>query len=116
MVIYYGIEIKQPDGTWKLEAFGCGTPFKFRSKSEAGISMKVSLGYEPKQELRVKEIERHEDWHSTPFGDIVTRIRGDIFQGTWDCKTSPTKKCQFNVVEDSACDNCLFCHGPEERK
>lgn len=157
MIVYYGIEKKQEDGSWKLEAFDCGTPFRFRSEEEAETSaitcsplykkaqaiveklltatkfeketaMFSNYTYWTTKEImlliqesgggdwRVKEIERHEDLHATPFGDTVKRIDGDLFEGSWDCSTSPTKKCHFNIKKDPACDGCLYCHGPEERK
>ena len=34
----------------------------------------------------------------------------------WDCKSSPFLFCAYNVVEDPAKDQCIFCGEPEERK
>ena len=34
----------------------------------------------------------------------------------WSCDTSPIKVCQYNVDEDPACDSCIWCGDPEERK
>jgi hypothetical protein len=32
--------------------------------------------------------------------------------GSWDCDDSPTGKCVYTSDHD----DCIFCHGPEERK
>ena len=42
---------------------------------------------------------------STKLGDTL-----------WDCKSSPFLFCAYNVVEDPAKDQCIFCGQPEERK
>lgn len=34
----------------------------------------------------------------------------------WECADSPTGYCIYNPVDDPACDCCLFCGDPEERK
>ena len=34
----------------------------------------------------------------------------------WDCELSPFLFCAYNVVEDPAKDQCIFCGEPEERK
>jgi hypothetical protein len=34
----------------------------------------------------------------------------------WECKDSPCGMCVYDLVEDRAKDNCLFCGLPEERK
>jgi hypothetical protein len=155
MVVLYGIEIKQEDGSWELEKFDCGTPFRWDDKEQCEQSARwarpewhkakeiIEKALEGSVEKgsakwinsvhwssnkildllceygepswRVIELERNEDLHSTPFGHAVTRLEGDVFEGSWVCIKSPTNKCHFNVVKDSACDHCLYCGGPEER-
>ncbi|MDB4330211.1 hypothetical protein N9948_00590 [bacterium] len=121
MVVYYGIEIKQTDGSWKLETWDGGEPCKWGSRGECEQSARICHEVvperhdNPSKEWRVVEIERHENLHATPFGHTVERLDGDIFEGSWDCEKSHTKKCHFNIKKDSACDNCLFCGEPEER-
>ena len=34
----------------------------------------------------------------------------------WDCDSSPFLVCAYNVVEDPAKDQCIFCGHPHERK
>ena len=34
----------------------------------------------------------------------------------WECETSPCGMCVYDLVEDRAKDNCIFCGLPEERK
>jgi len=36
--------------------------------------------------------------------------------GYWECELSPVKKCVYDVDNDEACDECIYCHMPEERK
>ena len=36
--------------------------------------------------------------------------------GSWKCNKSPIKLCYYNHMEDSALDNCIYCHKPDERK
>jgi hypothetical protein len=36
--------------------------------------------------------------------------------GSWACPTSPIEVCVYQRIEDPAFDDCLFCHGPDERK
>ena len=45
--------------------------------------------------------------------DITVGMRVGTF---WDCPKSPFGLCVYDHYEDGAHDNCLFCHGPEERK
>ena len=33
-----------------------------------------------------------------------------------DCDISPFTICAYNLVDDPAHDNCVFCHEPHERK
>ncbi len=54
----------------------------------------------------------------------------ELEHGTWDCPddmleagaepspgpVSPTGRCVYLPKEDPMRDNCLFCHGPDERK
>jgi len=39
-----------------------------------------------------------------------------FFLGSWECLHSPTGFCFYNTEHDSACDFCLLCGGPDERK
>ena len=48
-----------------------------------------------------------------PFDHQVVSKLGDTL---WDCKSSPFLFCAYNVVEDPAKDQCIFCGEPEERK
>lgn len=34
----------------------------------------------------------------------------------WYCETSPTKTCQYDEENDPACDSCIYCGDPDERK
>ncbi|MBX9879671.1 MAG: hypothetical protein K2Y22_14530 [Candidatus Obscuribacterales bacterium] len=34
----------------------------------------------------------------------------------WHCSASPITVCQYNVDEDPACDSCVWCGDPSERK
>jgi hypothetical protein len=34
----------------------------------------------------------------------------------WKCEESPANMCIYDLVEDRARDNCIFCGQPEERK
>ena len=40
----------------------------------------------------------------------------DICIGSWDCEDSPIGVCVSNTFGDPACDHCLYCGGPDERK
>ena len=33
-----------------------------------------------------------------------------------NCDKSPIGKCAYDIIEDSACDFCIFCNQPDERK
>lgn len=35
---------------------------------------------------------------------------------TWDCENSPVGICVYDSLDDPSHDDCLYCHGPEERK
>lgn len=52
----------------------------------------------------------------TPEGQKVAD--GDLILGDdWDCPSSPTGKCAYDRENDPGdCDDCIFCHQPEERK
>jgi hypothetical protein len=39
-----------------------------------------------------------------------------VISTEWTCEDSPVKYCVYDIVEDPAHDDCLFCHDPEERK
>lgn len=39
-----------------------------------------------------------------------------VLCGTWECEKSPIDYCAYNIEDDPACDDCLFCHQPDERK
>lgn len=34
----------------------------------------------------------------------------------WECKHSPLGYCVYDTEEDPACDECIYCRDPEERK
>lgn len=38
--------------------------------------------------------------------------------GTWDCDSSPTGKCAYDLTDENLLgdDECVFCHAPDERK
>ena len=116
MVIYYGIKVKKEDGSWDWDKSSSGEPFIFNWSKEQ-VEQMASTTFPNKEilDFKVEEHSRYEDIHATPFGIEVKKIKGDIYQGNWKCPTSPTKKCHFNVKEDPACDECLFCGEPEER-
>jgi hypothetical protein len=40
----------------------------------------------------------------------------DIQIGSWECPTSPLEVCAYDYEADPCCDDCLFCHNPNERK
>jgi hypothetical protein len=68
--------------------------------------------------------------HIDPIRDKITNLRrdwreiataaisacrpdiDDVNFGNWECDDSPTGQC----VYDADWDDCVFCHGPEERK
>jgi hypothetical protein len=37
-------------------------------------------------------------------------------RGYWDCEDSPTGNCWYDLKSPMGDDECLFCHGPDERK
>lgn len=39
-----------------------------------------------------------------------------VISREWECSTSPVGYCVYDIVEDPAHDDCLFCGEPEERK
>jgi len=39
-----------------------------------------------------------------------------VISNEWECSTSPVGYCVYDIVEDPAHDDCIFCHDPEERK
>lgn len=51
-----------------------------------------------------------------PFGFPDDRDPSDLHEGNRSCPTSPTGRCFYDDYEDPASDDCLFCHGPAERK
>ena len=53
---------------------------------------------------------------SEPEHKALIPRREDIMLGHWDCRESPTDKCAYDVTCDIACDHCLFCGLPDERK
>lgn len=40
----------------------------------------------------------------------------DAELGGWKCKKSPVSVCVYNIAEDPAKDECIFCGDPEERQ
>lgn len=66
--------------------------------------------YEAEAELR--DLSRDLVLHALP-DDIR---KGAIETGSWECPTSPLQVCAYDVDNDPACDDCLFCHDPDERK
>ncbi len=40
----------------------------------------------------------------------------EIIIGEWSCDKSPIDICVYDRIEDPACDYCVFCHQPDERK
>lgn len=52
--------------------------------------------------------------------DLVFDITGlqpsEIEWGDWQCNKSPVGKCVYDSIEDPACDCCVFCGQPDERK
>ena len=36
--------------------------------------------------------------------------------GGWSCEKSPFGTCAYDLDEDPACDECIYCGKPEERK
>lgn len=48
--------------------------------------------------------------------DVTGLQASEIRIGDWDCDKSPVGKCVYDIIEDSACDSCVFCHQPDERK
>lgn len=34
----------------------------------------------------------------------------------WKCEKSPTGRCDYDTVKDPACDECIYCGEPSERK
>ena len=38
------------------------------------------------------------------------------FGATWFCPTAPKMVCEYNELKDPACDTCLYCGEPDERK
>lgn len=48
--------------------------------------------------------------------DATGLQESEIVIGEWDCDKSPIGVCVYDRVEDPACDYCVFCHQPDERK
>lgn len=42
--------------------------------------------------------------------------RANLSFGDWDCVESPTGQCVYDLDSDMGDDDCLYCHGPDERK
>lgn len=52
----------------------------------------------------VKQVFPEFDW----MYQVITR--------EWKCDNSPVGYCVYDIIEDPAHDDCLFCGQPEERK
>ena len=39
-----------------------------------------------------------------------------IITYNWECEKSPVGWCVYHHWDDPAHDDCIFCHGPDERK
>lgn len=50
----------------------------------------------------------------TALGEHLGIIKAEL--GGWECQTSPTGQCVYNLDKDPAMDNCVFCGDPDERK
>lgn len=52
--------------------------------------------------------------------DLVFDVTGlqpkEIIFGDWDCDKSPIGTCVYDRVEDPACDCCVFCNEPDDRR
>ena len=70
-------------------------------------------------EARRKLIQKHNTAIFRLVNDALPEeMDTDFFTviGHWDCPDSPFGVCMYDTFEDSAKDDCLFCHQPEERK
>jgi len=56
--------------------------------------------------------------HTTLHADnmIFRREKARFLLGTWDCADSPYKVCVYDTWQDPACDLCVLCGKPDERK
>ena len=64
--------------------------------------------------LRKEEVLQGPD--ARPTGRFYpVQVRTPV-EGSWECPTSPTKKCWYDDQRDPSWDGCLFCSEPHERK
>ena len=67
-------------------------------------------------EVRSVFVKEDKSCHYTPFGNHISVDRNGVGNGSWKCgKRWFSKKCQFDITKDPACDNCIHCSEPEER-
>jgi non-ribosomal peptide synthetase component F len=70
------------------------------------------LGYLRNQRLvdSVRDIESI-NMYREAVGD-----RADLLFGGWECELSPTGQCVYDLDSDGGDDDCLYCHGPNDRQ
>lgn len=53
-------------------------------------------------------------------GEVIEGMYDDaqwfFISTAWDCPKSPFGWCMYHKIHDEACDGCVFCHEPYERK
>ena len=78
----------------------------------------VEFGYEEQDRNNANP---QKTFHYTPFGQVVSvnPITKLGYSCHWGCtfwRKLFGKPCEFDLTKDSACDHCLHCRQPEERK
>jgi len=69
-------------------------------------------------ELDLKELEKEilEKKYELIFDKTGLQPSEIKISNFWDCDKSPIGYCVYDKIEDPACDCCVFCGAPDERK
>ncbi len=61
--------------------------------------------------------EERETQHEAAMEKVQAQFpKANLSFGTWDCATSPTGHCVYDLDSHLGDDDCLYCHDPDERK
>jgi hypothetical protein len=127
---FYRIEEKR-NGEWKELILNNGKPANFltdKTLDQLNLYKKTNEYLAEREGTPVVEVRAvfdHEDLNSyfTPGGNYIKiiNIQKGLGEGSWHCKKRKAwfwekNNCQFKIKEDPACDSCVFCGEPEERK
>lgn len=85
--------------------------------NDASASMRAFRLVETMAKERAKRLEDEAKEILIELADELAGLKPDdlYLAHSWDCTTSPTDKCIYNVTEDPMKDFCLFCDDPMDR-